>query len=103
MTNENLWIIEYSCAHWCGASNRVVVVADSEQEAVDKASYFMEEDMRELFYDAYAEGYNEDTEENIYDDESAVMVESVEPFGPEHDEWQYYMDPTQAEFYPVVS
>ena len=95
---KQLYLIEYDCAHWAGASDYVVVWAYSPSHAEVLAESHMEEHMREL----YADEYNDDEEEGNFDDECAYMVQSVEEFGPEHEAWKWYQDPGQAEFYPVI-
>lgn len=100
---KQMYIIEYNSAHWCGASHQCVVWAKSAEQAEDLAGLFMEEHLRELYSDEYNVDYDED--EGLYgeyDDESAYQVVSVEPFGPAHDCWEYFQDPTQAEFYPQI-
>lgn len=91
---KQLFIIEYEFAHWCGGSSNVVVWAEDADDAVILAEVHMEENMRELFWDEYAE--------DGPDDESAFTVNSVEPFGPGHEQWGFFLDPTQDQFYPVI-
>lgn len=100
---KKLYLIEYENAHWCGGESHVVVWAHSEDDAQEEASLHMEEAMRELYsteYEEQAAEYGE--EESPYDEESAYIVNAVDEFGPEHSHWEYYQDPGQAEFYPVV-
>jgi hypothetical protein len=99
---KQLYIIDYENAHWCGGQSNVVVWAESKDDAVCKASNFMEENMRDLFMDHYMEEGNSHDDESSYDDESAVSINSVEDFGPGHDEWKFFMDPSQSSFYPVI-
>jgi hypothetical protein len=91
---KQLFLIDYECAHWCGGSSNVVVWAENEDHAELLAEVHMEENMRELFCDEYAE--------DGPDDESAVTINSVEPFGPGHEQWVFFLDPTQNQFYPVI-
>lgn len=92
--NKPLYLIKYENAHWCGGGMQVVVVAESCDEAVYLAEDHMWQCQAELFSSEY--------EEDPCVDECNYVIESVEPFGPEHEEWQYFQDPSQAEFYPVV-
>ena len=90
-----LFLITYESAHWCGASDtKVVVHADSEDEALSKADVHMEEEMRELFSGEY--------DEEEMSDESAYSVDCVEEFSPGHEEWKWFIDPSQSSFYPVI-
>jgi hypothetical protein len=73
---------------------KVVVRADNVFEAEDAATPHMQDTMMELFAEEYEDGE--------YSDESPFYVTCVEVFTPEHAEWQYYKDPTQAQFYPEV-
>lgn len=95
---KQLYLIDYENAQWCGGQLNVVVWAQDADEAALLAEDHMTEVQRQLFadeYEDYAEEYGED-------DESPVSVNSVEPFGPKHEQWEFYLDPSQAEFYPVV-
>jgi len=94
--SKKLFLIYYECAHWCGAGNHVVVWAKDEEDAREQAEVHMEEDMRELYSGEYED------EDDIYDSESAVNVITCEEFGPEHEDWKFYIDPSQAMFYPVI-
>lgn len=91
---KQLYLIDYECAHWCGGPSNVVVWAEGEDDAREVASYHMEEEMRELFSDEY--------EDEEHDDESSVSVISVEEFGPDHEEWKFFLDPSQSQFYPII-
>lgn len=93
---KKLFLIYYESAHWCGAGNHVVVWATSVPHAEYLAEDHMEEDMRELYSDEYTD------EDGLYDDESAVSVITCEEFGPEHENWKFFQDPSQSSFYPVI-
>ena len=99
---KQLFIIDYECAHWCGGSSNVVVWAEDEEHAKFLAEYHMEDAMRDLFSDEYNDVYDEELDAGDYDNESAVTVNSVEAFGPGHDNWEFYLDAGQSEFYPVI-
>lgn len=103
---KQLYIIDYECAHqcahWCGGSSNVVVWAEDEDHALSLAESHMEEEMRELFSDEYNDVYDEELEEGDYDQEYDYIVNSVEAFGPGHDQWNFYLDPGQSIYYPVV-
>lgn len=99
---KKLYVIYYECAHWWGTGNYVVVWAHGPKDACERAEQHMEEDMRELYSDEYDETYDEETCTNGYEDESAVNVISCDELTPEHESWQYYQDPSQAQFYPVI-
>lgn len=88
------YLIDYENAHWCGGQLYVVVNAINESDAEEKAADWMEETQRELFADEYSEG--------DFDDESAYSVISVEVLDESHDCWQWYTDPSQAQFYPEI-
>lgn len=95
--SKKLFLIYYESAHWCGAGNYVVVWATSGPHAEYLAEVHMEEDMREL----YSNEYNEEEGDN-YADESSVSVITCEEFGPEHEDWKFFQDPSQSSFYPVI-
>lgn len=95
---KQLYLIDYECAHWCGGSSNVVVWAEGEDDAREVASYHMEEEMRELFSGEYEDA----EEEDVLYDESAVSINSVEEFGPDHEEWQFFLKPSQSQFYPII-
>lgn len=97
---KQLFIIDYECAHWCGGPSNVVVWAEDADDAREVASYHMEEEMRELFSDEYRDECDE--EDCEHSDESAVTINSVEEFGPDHEEWQFFLDPSQSQFYPII-
>lgn len=92
--------IYYESAHWCGHGNYVIVWANSAEEAEEEADEFMDEAMRDL----YASEYAEDEEEGgCMSDDAAHSVKECVEFGPEHEAWQFYMDPVQREhFYPTI-
>ncbi len=93
------FLIDYENAHWCGGQLNVVVWANDEEDARDVASDHMEEEQRALFEDHY----NNPDEDEDYSDESAVSITSVEEFNETHDQWEFFMNPSQrAAFYPEV-
>lgn len=94
-----LWLIDYESSQWCGGQSHVVVVADSEDAALNLAELHMEENMRELFSSEY-----EDAEEgdDTASDECAYIVNSCEPFDETHEDWQFYTNPSQEQFYPTI-
>jgi len=92
------YLIDYENAHWCGGQLYVVVNALTEEDALEKAEWHMEECQRELFYDEYNGEYNEN-----YDDESSVVINSVSVLDEKNEFWEYYIDPSQAEFYPEIT
>ena len=102
----SMYLITYESAHWCGAADTYVVVhADSAEAAQDAAYDHMEQEMRELFVNEYACSGQElsDDDEGFDDYESAVVVVSVEEFGPSHEQWKWFCDPTQrVNFYPQI-
>lgn len=99
---KQLFLIDYECAHWCGGESHCVVWAYNPDDAIVEASDFMEETMRELFSDEFNDHWDPETETGDYDLESAVAVNSVSIMNPENEHWEYFNDPTQQEFYPVI-
>lgn len=93
-----LWLIDYESSQWCGGSSHVVVVADSELEAMLLAEEHMETEMRELFSDEY----ETDDEDGSRTEECAYSVNNCEPFDETHEEWKFYCDPSQEQFYPTI-
>lgn len=96
---KQLYLIDYECSQWCGGQSNVVVWAESAGAAILKASDYMEEAMLELFSTEFQEL---EEEEGVEFEDSAVSINSVEKFDPQHDEWGFFQDPTQSEFYPII-
>jgi hypothetical protein len=95
---KKLFLIDYENAHWCGGQLNVCVWAESGDEAVLLAEDHMADEQRELYSDEYMEA-----EDDWMADECPYTVNRVEEFGPSHEEWKFYMDPTQRnEFYPTI-
>jgi hypothetical protein len=91
----NKYIIDYENAHWCGGQLHVVVSAMDEVDALTKAEYWMEETQRELFADEYFE-------DGDYNDESAVVINSVNILDASNEHWEDYCNPSQSSFYPEI-
>jgi hypothetical protein len=98
---KKLFLIEYEGAHWCGGISHCVVVAEDEVEAESEAEAYMDESMRELF----ADEYQDDLEDGgNADDDVAYTVRSIEEFGPEHENWKWFLDYDQrSNFYPCIN
>lgn len=94
---KQLYIIDYENAHWCGGQLNCLAWAKSPEEAVIIAEGHMEDAQRELFSDEYAE------DEEDYSDECSYTVNSVEVMDFRHEDWNFFMDPTQSQFYPIVN
>lgn len=93
-----LYIIYAESANYCGYGQHFVVAADSEAQAEELAldaceDYFREQDEAQL------------EEDDWYDLDGMVFadIKSVEEFGPGHESWKFYQDPSQAEFYIKVN
>lgn len=96
-----LWLIEYSSSRWAGAGNTVVVIARDEDHAraSSEVDMHMEEEMRELYWDED----NEDEESVAAAEDCSYVIDSIEPFGPDHDTWEFFCDSEQrAAFYPII-
>ena len=93
-----IYLIEFESSRWCGAPSYCVVEANSEVDAENRASNYMEDFMLELYWDEDNELRDEDATED-----SAYSVISVEEFGPTHECWKFYTDPEQSQFFPLVS
>lgn len=100
MENQ-LFLIEYGSAHWADDSSHCVVNAPSAEAAEDIAEDFMHSDMAEL----YSSEYEEEVEQgnDLLENESAHSVIGIEPFGPTHEYWKYFKDPTQSQFFPLIN
>ena len=94
-----LWLIEYENAYWCSGQLNVVVEAETEAQARFMAGDFMDETQRELFQDEIAEAFEEDPD---FDDSCMAVVNSVELFDENHEQWKFFKNPSQSEFYPVI-
>lgn len=95
---KQLFIIDYESSQWCGGQSHCVVWATDADDAVDQASVYMEEEMRELFSDEY-----EDDEEECDSMECAYSVNSVEILDEKNEHWEFFQHETQAQFYPIVN
>ena len=94
------YLIDYENAHWCGGQMNVVVWAHDEEEARVLAADHMEETQREQFSSEYGDSVCEDEE---YEDESAVSINSVELFDEGHPQWEFFMNAAQRDaFYPII-
>jgi hypothetical protein len=92
-----LYIIYAESANYCGYGQHFVVEADSETQAEELAldateDYFREQDESQL-----------EEEDHDLEGMTFATIISVEPFGPEHKSWEFYQDPSQAEFYIKVN
>ncbi len=92
---KQLYLIEYENAHWCGGSLNVVVWATDEENAREVAESHMDECQRDLFSAEF-------DEEPELEEDCSYTINSVEEFNEAHDEWQFFTDPTQESFYPIV-
>lgn len=102
---KQLYLIEYENAHWCGGSLNVVVWAIDEDNARDVAEQHMQQEQYELFMDQYDDVDGEfDGDQDAADEASACafVVNSVEEFDENHDQWEFFKDETQESFYPVI-
>lgn len=92
-----LYLIYCESSHYCGYGQHFVAEAESAFEAevlVQSAAedYFMQQDYDQLVEDG------EDPDSTIF----STFI-STEEFGPEHNDWQFYMKPDQAQFYLKVN
>lgn len=90
-----LYLVYAESAQYCGYGQHFVVQADSDREVDDLVANAADD----YFYDLY----NEELEEDGEDYGPYHTVHTVEEFGPEHESWKYYKDPSQAEFYIEVN
>lgn len=94
---KQLFLITYESQDWCGASDsKVVVWAESKDEAEFLAEDHMMDTLKELFSDEYEEDPELAEESGLY------TITSIEVFGRGHEEWEYFQDETQSQFYPVI-
>lgn len=92
-----LYIIYAESANYACYGQHFVVDATSIYNASEQVlhaaeDYFFEQDEDQLIEDGY------DEEEGPFAD-----IKSIQPFGPEHEYWKFYQDPTQDEFYIKVN
>lgn len=99
---KQLYIIDYENAHWCGGQLNCLAWAKSPEEAVIIAEGHMEDAQRELFSDEFGD-VEDDEDAGDYDDVAAFTVNSVEIMDCNHEDWKFFMDPTQSQFYPIVN
>lgn len=97
---KKLFLIDYEGSQWCGGRSHCVVLAENDVDAELAAVEHMDAEMRELFSSEYEDDLNEG---GTADEDIAYSVNSIEEFGPEHDQWQWFMDKVQREnFYPCI-
>ena len=100
MTQQQLYLIRYQSSHWRGGMSDCVVLATNQDTAVSCAELWMDVSMRELFSTEYAENREEG---GTLDEGPAYSIDSIEDFGPEHDEWRWFLDEVQrTNFYPCI-
>ena len=92
-----LYIIYAESANYCGYGQHFVVEAINE----DDASAVAEQQIEEYFFDQDWDQLEEDYGPDFEGPHGSVV--SVEEFGPDHESWKFYQDPTQAEFYIKVN
>ena len=90
-----LYLIYAESANYCGYGMYFVVNADNESDAHAAAEMSVEE----YFYEQDDEQCQED---GIFEGPYGSIVR-IEEFGPEHEAWKHYQDPSQAEFYWKVN
>ena len=93
-----LYIIYYESANYCGYGEHVVVHANSEDEAKDKAFYHMEEFYREQDEEQYLEEHEDDPD---FEGPWSTVI-TCDLFGPGHEQWEFFMMPSQAIHYPII-
>mgnify|MGYP000104832216 CR=1 FL=1 len=94
--NKQLYIIDYESSQWCGGQSHCVVWAENEDDAVIQAENHMHDEMTELFSDEYEdEGLDQDAE-------CAYAVNSIEILDENNEHWEFFQDPNQSQFYPVI-
>ncbi len=99
MEQIKLFLITYEGSQWCGASGSHCVVAERDEERAKEnmlAVTHMEDSMRELFADEYAD-------EPDLEEDQAYTVNVVEEFGPDHGSWQWFVDDVQRQFFEPVN
>jgi hypothetical protein len=92
-----MWIIYFESANYCGYGEYCIVNAETEDEARNIAEPYAESH----YYDEDSDQYYQDYEGEEAECWASIM--RVEEFGPEHDCWEYYQDPNQTHFYPVIN
>lgn len=92
---NQIYIITYDNAQWCGGELYCLVEATSELGAESIAAQHMEEAQLELYSDHY-------DDDPLEEGDTAVGTTTVELLS-ESDHKAYAADPTQASFYPKVN
>jgi hypothetical protein len=90
-----LYLIYAESANYCGYGMHFVVNAEDQSEA----EMLAENDINDYFYEQDDEDCQED---GIFDGPYGSIIR-IEEFGPEHDSWKFYQDPSQSEFYWKVN
>lgn len=90
-----LYLAYCESAHYCGYGQHFVVEAENASEA----EVPLEDAANEYFYEQDSDHLEED---GIYEGPYYSLIR-VEEFGPAHDCWKYYQDPSQEEFYTKVN
>lgn len=92
-----LYLIYAESANYCGYGQHFVVKAFDKSEAETLVESAVEEYFFEQDNDQIQEEHGED-----FEDPYGNIIR-IEEFGPEHDTWKFYQDPSQAEFYIEVN
>jgi hypothetical protein len=92
-----LYLIYAESANYCGYGMHFVVEADDEDHAIGRT----EGPVEEYFYEQDQSQIEEEHGEDFEGPYGNII--RIEEFGPEHDTWKFYQDPSQAEFYIEVN
>lgn len=91
-----LWIVYFESANYCGYGEYCVVRADDSTNAEIIAESYAEDNYCEEDSDQWYD-------ENGHDPDRWAEIKKVELFDEGHECWQYYIDPSQSSFYPVIN
>lgn len=80
-----LYLLYAESLHYCGYGEHYVIEANSETDAIIKASDFIEDYFREQDYDQFLE----ENGVEAADSETYSTVLNVEVFDEMHDSWQF--------------
>jgi hypothetical protein len=95
-----LYLVYAESANYAGYGQHFVVEAPNAGEVEALVS----DDIEDYFYEQDSDQLKEELAEEEWEAiDTYGSIERVEEFGPEHEQWKYYQDPTQAEFYWKVN
>ena len=94
-----LWLVYFESANYCGYGEHVVVEASSAEAAEDAAQAYADAHYQEEDFEQYADEHGEYEAHELG---SWATILTVVEFNEAHPSWEFYINPTQKQFYPTI-